>query len=546
VHVLIAGGGVAALEAALALRDLAEGRVSVELLAPDPQFWYRPMAVAAPFKLGEVQQLELEGLAHRIGASFTPGALVGVDAWRHIAHTSKNTQIEYDVLVIACGALAIPAIPGALTFRGPADIEMIEHLLDEIAGGGVRSIAFTIPWGAVWMLAGYELALLTAAHLEQRGIRGIELTVVTPEEEPLLVFGSPASDAMRELLAGRSVGLRAGVYPGRFVEGELRLIPDGAVIADRVVALPRLKGAPIDGISQTADGFIPVDAHCRVFGIDDVYAAGDITSFTVKHGGIATQQADAAAEAIAAAAGADVVAKRFHPILRGLLLTGGKPRYLRRELRADPEREPVESDEPLWWPPAKIVGRYLAPFLAELTGTEGATASIPDAGVRVEVELDAEGAEDRRNGLIESAVDALGESGVSRVGEIMTADPLVVAPEDTLGEVAERMRERDVGSALVAEHGRLIGILTSRDMLRVLAGRVHSSEARVRQWMTADPIAVSATTTLEAAVILMTEHHVNHLPIVEGERPVGVVVMRDVVRASAPFAVTRARIGLGP
>jgi sulfide:quinone oxidoreductase len=546
VHVLIAGGGVAALEAALALRDLAEGRVSVELLAPDPQFWYRPLAVAAPFKLGEVQQLELEGLAHRIGASFTPGALVGVDAWRHIAHTSKNTQIEYDVLVIACGALAIPAIPGALTFRGPADIEMIEHLLDEIAGGGVRSIAFTIPWGAVWMLAGYELALLTAAHLEQRGIRGIELTVVTPEEEPLLVFGSPASDAMRELLAGRSVGLRAGVYPGRFVEGELRLIPDGAVIADRVVALPRLKGAPIDGISQTADGFIPVDAHCRVFGIDDVYAAGDITSFTVKHGGIATQQADAAAEAIAAAAGADVVAKRFHPILRGLLLTGGKPRYLRRELRADPEREPVESDEPLWWPPAKIVGRYLAPFLAELTGTEGATASIPDAGVRVEVELDAEGAEDRRNGLIESAVDALGESGVSRVGEIMTADPLVVAPEDTLGEVAERMRERDVGSALVAEHGRLIGILTSRDMLRVLAGRVHSSEARVRQWMTADPIAVSATTTLEAAVILMTEHHVNHLPIVEGERPVGVVVMRDVVRASAPFAVTRARIGLGP
>jgi sulfide:quinone oxidoreductase len=546
VHVLIAGGGVAALEAALALRDLAEGRVSVELLAPDPQFWYRPMAVAAPFKLGEVQQLELEALAHRIGASFTPGALVGVDAWRHIAHTSKNTQIEYDVLVIACGALAIPAIPGALTFRGPADIEMIEHLLDEIAGGGVRSIAFTIPWGAVWMLPGYELALLTAAHLEQRGIRGIELTVVTPEEEPLLVFGPPASDAMRELLAGRSVALRAGVYPGSFVEGELRLIPDGAVIADRVVALPRLKGAPIDGISQTADGFIPVDAHCRVFGIDDVYAAGDITSFTVKHGGIATQQADAAAEAIAAAAGADVVAKRFHPILRGLLLTGGKPRYLRRELRADPEREPVESDEPLWWPPAKIVGRYLAPFLAELTGTDGATASIPDAGVRVEVELDAEGAEDRRDGLIESAVDALGESGVARVGEIMTADPLVVAPEDTLGEVAERMRERNVGSALVAEHGRLIGILTSRDMLRVLAGRVHSSEARVRQWMTADPVAVSATTTLEAAAILMTEHHVNHLPIVEGERPVGVVVMRDVVRASAPFAVTRARIGLGP
>jgi len=545
VHVLIAGGGVAALEAALALRDLAEGRVSVELLAPEPQFWYRPQAVAAPFRLGEVQHLELEGLAGRIGASFTPGALVGVDAWRHIAHTSKNTQIEYDVLVIACGALAIPAIPGALTFRGPADIDMIEHLLDEIAGGGVRSIAFTIPWGAVWMLPGYELALLTAAHLEQRGVRGIELTVVTPEEEPLQVFGPPASDAMRELLAERSVGLRAGVYPGQFADGELRLVPEGAVVTDRVVALPRLKGAPLDGIPQTVDGFVPVDAHCHVFGIDDVYAAGDITSFTVKQGGIATQQADAAAEAIAAAAGADVLPKRFHPVLRGLLLTGGEPRYLRREMRADPEREPVESYEPLWWPPAKIVGRYLAPFLAELAGTGGPTASIPEAGVPVEVELDAETAESRRDRLIESAVDALGESGVVHVGEVMTADPLVVAPEDTLGEVAERMRERDVGSALVAEFGRLIGILTSRDMLRALAGRVHSSEARARQWMTADPIAVSATTTLEAAAILMTEHHVNHLPVVEGERPVGVVVMRDVVRASAPFAVTRARIGLG-
>jgi sulfide:quinone oxidoreductase len=545
VHVLIAGGGVAALEAALALRDLAEGRVNVELLAPEPQFWYRPLAVAAPFKLGEVQHLELEGLARGIGASFTPGALVGVDAWRHIAHTSKNTQIEYDVLVIACGALAIPAIPGALTFRGPADIEMIEHLLEEIASGGVGSIAFTIPWGPVWMLPAYELALLTAAHLERRGVPGIELTVVTPEEEPLQVFGPPASAAMRELLAERSVGLRARVYPGQFVDGELRLIPEGAVVADRVVALPRLKGAPIDGIPQTVDGFIPVDAHCHVVGFDDVYAAGDITSFTVKQGGIATQQADAAAEAIAAAAGADVLPKRFHPILRGLLLTGGEPRYLRQEMRADPEREPIASYEPLWWPPAKIVGRHLAPFLAELAGTGGTTASIPDAGVRVEVELDAKAKEYRRDRLIESAVDALGESGVARVGEIMTSDPLVVAPEDTLGEVAERMRERDVGSALVAEYGRLIGILSSRDMLRAIAGRVHSSEARVRQWMTAEPVAVSATTTVEAAGILMTEHHVNHLPVVEGERPVGMIAMRDVVRAAAPFAETRARIGLG-
>ena len=115
--------------------------------------------------------------------------------------------------------------------------------------------------------------------------------------------------------------------------------------------------------------------------------------------------------------------------------------------------------------------------------------------------------------MIAAAVEeALHERAVARVGDLMTSDPLVVAPEDTIGEVAERMTSLDVGAALVAEYGRLIGILTSRDMLRALAGRVHSSEARVRQWMTADPIVVSATTSVDAARILMVEHHIHHLP----------------------------------
>ena len=130
-----------------------------------------------------------------------------------------------------------------------------------------------------------------------------------------------------------------------------------------------------------------------------------------------------------------------------------------------------------------------------------------------------------------------------RLAEIMRPEPIVVAPEDTLGEVAETMRAHDVGSVLVASYGRLIGILTSRDLLRAVAGRVHSSEARVRGWMTADPIAVSATTTLEAAAILMTEHNIHHLPVVDGEHPVGIVGMRDVVR-SASSELLRG-IGLG-
>lgn len=537
-HVLIAGGGVAAFEAALALRDLAEGRVTVELLAPEPHFWYRPLAVAAPFKLGEVPRLELDDLARGIGASFTPCALTGVDAWRHVAYTSKNTQIEYDSLLIACGALPTSAIQGALTFRGPADVEKIEQLLEEIASGAVRSVAFAIPWGAVWALPAYELALLTAAHLEERGIRDVELTVVTPEEEPLQLFGPPASEAVRKLLGERGVFIRASACVVEFADGQLRLIPEGSISAERVVALPRLRGAPIDGLPQTVDGFVPVDAHCRVHGLDGIFAAGDITSFTVKQGGIATQQADVAAEAIAAAAGADVVPQRFRPILRGLLLTGGEPRYLRREVTGHPEQQPTAGPEPLWWPPAKIVGRYLSPFLASIAGIE-APPEIPvdsPGTLPVEIELDPAAAQ---IGLqLEHADGVEGE----RVDDFMSPNPLVVAPEDTLAEVAEKLIEQDGPAAAVAEYGRLIGILTRSDLLRGSAARAHPSEARVRQWMTAEPVTISRDATLSSAATLMREYGINYVLVVERERPVGFIGMRDVLRSGVPSLTG---IGLG-
>jgi sulfide:quinone oxidoreductase len=528
--VLIAGGGVAALEAALALRDLAEDRVSVEILAPEPHFWYRPLAVAAPFQLGEVRHFELDGLTRAIGASFTPGGLTGIDSWRHIAHTSTNTDIEYDILLIACGAFPTPAIPGALTFRGPADVEKVEHLLEEIAPGDVHSVVFAIPWGAVWSLPAYELTLFTAAHLEERGVRGVELTLVTPEEEPLSLFGRPASEAVRELLAARGVSLRTGVHAGKFAEGILTLIPEDGIAADRVVALPRLQGARIDGLPQTVHGFIPVDSHGRVHGVDDVFAAGDITSFTVKQGGIATQQADAAAEAIAAAAGADLTPQPFRPVLRGLLLTGQAPRYLRREVRGDPAHEPEATTEPLWWPPSKIVGRYLAPYLATVAGVESPPelpAKVPGT-LPVEVELDPEAHRAQTSRRRELSRGDYDED--DRVERVMLSDPLIVAPEDTLGEVAEYLSERHASAAAVAEYGRLVGILTVRDLVRASAARVHPSEARVRQWMTAEPVTVSADWPLTAAALIMSDYRVHHLPVVEGERVVGMLHFEEAYR----------------
>jgi sulfide:quinone oxidoreductase len=536
-RVLIAGGGVAALEAALALRELAADLVDVELIGPEPRFWYRPVAVAEPFGLGETRHFDLAELAAAAGARYTAARLVGVDAQKKVARPSTGSSIEYDALVLACGAVPFEAVPGALTFRGAADRGRMKHLLEEISSGRVERVVFAVPWGAVWALPIYELALLTAAHATGVGRDNVTLTLVTPEESPLQLFGSTASEAVRKLLDERGIGLRTRACALEFAAGEVRLLFEDGIAADRVVALPRLRGPRIDGIPQTADGFVPVHDHCSVPGLADVFAAGDITTFPVKQGGLAAQQADAAAQAIAAAAGADLTPQPFRPVLRGLLLTGRQPQYLRHELTGGTGETSAVTSEPLWWPPAKIVGTYLAPFLAERMGVI-AEQPPPEGAVPLEVELEPAAAAPSLP-VLDHELDELEEEDF--VGAVMTGAFLVVAPEDTLGEAAEKMRDEDVGSTLVTDYGRIIGILTSRDLMRAFAGRAHPSEARVREWMTAEPVTVSRGTTLARALALMTEHGFHHLPVVDGDEPVGLVGMRQ----TAARVASRPRVGLG-
>jgi sulfide:quinone oxidoreductase len=515
-RVLIAGGGVAALEAAIALRELATELVRVELLAPDDRFTYDALSVLAPFEERQSVELELAELAGELGASLTRARLTGLDAWRHLAHTSTNVDVEYDALLVACGALPMPAVPGALTFRGPADVHVVQGVLEEIRRGDVDSIAFVVPWGAAWSLPVYELALLTA---RQAGGR-VEVAVVTPEFEPLQLFGEPASDAVRELLLAQGVELRTGSYAEVFVDGELRLLPGESAFFDRVIALPRLVGAPIDGIPQTIDGFVPVDRHCRVHGLADVFAAGDITAFPVKHGGLATQEALAAAQMIASLAGADVDPQPFTPVVQGMLVTGGEPRYLRRELGDRAQQEPVASYEALWWPPAKIVGRHLAPFLAAHAGAGMAPA--PEDAVRVEMPLEPETMSRLDVGRLPPEYLDLDEEPA--FGDLTTSVPVVVAaPEDTLGEIAEHMLEKDVSAVLVVEYGRLVGILAKHDLMKAYASRAHPSEARARQWMTAQPVTLDEDASRAAAVRLMLAYGVSHLPLVREERPVALL-----------------------
>jgi sulfide:quinone oxidoreductase len=206
--------------------------------------------------------------------------------------------------------------------------------------------------------------------------------LVTHEEQPLNLFGCAASSAIASLLAERRIELMTDAYPVAFSDGLLRLRPDGALPADAVVALPRLEGPSLRGLPHDGHGFIPTDATGRVRGVSGVLAAGDVTSFPVKQGGLATQQADAAAETIAAITGADVTPEPFRPVLRGLVLTGEKPLFARAELTSSAEPF-TSSTDALWWPPGKIVGRYLAPYLAERSGA----ILTPPAADAVEVDV---------------------------------------------------------------------------------------------------------------------------------------------------------------
>jgi sulfide:quinone oxidoreductase len=385
-RVVVGGAGVAGLEVALALRELARDAVSVELVSPEREFVYRPSAVAEPFRVGEVRRFPLEALVRATGAALRNGSVAGLDAEQKLVRLADGTEARYDVLVLALGARPREAIPGALTFRGVDDGGAIRALLDRATAGELERIVFAVPAAATWPLPLYELALLTNAYLADRFTRGVEITVVTPEDRPLALFGPAASGKIRTLLEIRDVGLVTGTVGLAWEDGLLELAGRAAIPADAVVALPRLEGPPIAGLPQDQNGFVASDEFGRVAGLTDVYAAGDLTRSSIKQGGIAAQQADAVASAIAADVGALVRPEAPRPVLRGLLLTGLSPQFLRGEGGG---RSSTVDTQPLWWPPAKIVGRYLSPFLAAHLGLTTTLAEPPHAdAVEIEVALD--------------------------------------------------------------------------------------------------------------------------------------------------------------
>jgi sulfide:quinone oxidoreductase len=366
-QVLIAGGGVAAVEALLALRALAPDRVRPTLVAPDPTFRYRPLSVTQPFGLGVPRGFDLAEMALANGGSFIHEAISGVVPERRRVRTAGGGSIAYDALLIAIGAQAGTTIPGALAFWDSADRGAYGEIVAELEAGRLRRLAFAVPDQVGWPLGLYELALLTGARVGELGLEDVELTLVTSEPRPLAIFGERAGEVVADLLKRSGVALRVGAPPIGFAGGQLSVRGGRPIPCERAISLPIPEVPRITGLPQDERGFIPVDRFGKVLGLERVFAAGDATWFPVKQGGLATQAADSAASAIAELAGAAVEASPFHPVLRGALLTKWGPRYIRARSHG---LTGAASRSALWWPPAKVAGRYLAPYLAARAGYE--------------------------------------------------------------------------------------------------------------------------------------------------------------------------------
>jgi sulfide:quinone oxidoreductase len=382
---------VAALEAVLALQELAGGSFEPALLAADTHFEYGPLSVAEPFDLGRAHRFELSELLDDRSVEITIDSLAAVDPEGHRVRTRGGLTLDYGALLIAVGAHKQSALPGAVTFSGARATADVRRLLRDAEEGRVGRVAFAVPAGITWSLPAYELALMAASHFSEREIP-TEVVLVTPESRPVDVFGTGPSAAVEEMLRLRGIPFHS-VTPVRADSGRLIVEAGEPIPADAVVALPRLEAPRIEGLPGDENGFVPTDEHGRVRGLDGVFAAGDVTSFPLKQGGLAAQQADAAAEAIAADLGSDVDPHPFRPVLRGLLLTGRAPRYLRTEvMRGRPARSSAD-EEALWWPPAKIAGRRLGPLLA----LHGAPGGTPPGAVALELDASEGGGASQRS-----------------------------------------------------------------------------------------------------------------------------------------------------
>jgi sulfide:quinone oxidoreductase len=374
-RIVIAGGGFAALEAALALQALAKERVQITLISPNAGFAYRPSATLEAFDDAPPITYGLDAIAADLGATYHRAGLEAVASQPRWVRLDSGMKLGYDFLILAVGARASVGVPGALTFRDQRDLGRLRILLDEVAAGTIDRLAFAVPSRDAWSLPAYELAFLAATHAEKHGA-SVAIVVVSPEPTPLAVFGAQASRLVAGMLEERHIRFVSAIPHSVCGGGALALQFDAPLAVDRVVAVPELHGPRITGVPTDWSGFVAVDGLGRVAGLEDVYAAGDMTTYPIKQGGLAAQQADLVAETIATDLGAPVKKARHTRILRARLLAGDGAVVLRTELDAlgRPTTATVEHWESRAAADVKVFGRYLTPYLSMYRSRAGAAA----------------------------------------------------------------------------------------------------------------------------------------------------------------------------
>jgi sulfide:quinone oxidoreductase len=340
------------------------------MVAPDAELRYRPLAVQEPFAKPGARRYPLARIAGDTGAALVHDALEWVDPDGQVVHTASGEQLRYDALLLAYGARSAEPFEHAITFDDAHADDTFLGIVESLEGGYSKRVGLIVPEGRTWPLPVYELALQTADRVYESGFDDVTITVVTPEQAPLEIFGNTVASAVRGALVGAGVRLLTGAHAKVPENRTLVVDPGGHELEpETIVSLPRVEARVLRGVASDEDGFIPTDDRCRVEGMGEhVFAAGDATSFPAKQGGIGAQQADVAAAGIAALAGEQEPAV-FEPVLRGSLIAGERRKlYFQARLEGGRAVESEVLDSPPWGEGEKVVAEELGPYLAGLDG----------------------------------------------------------------------------------------------------------------------------------------------------------------------------------
>jgi sulfide:quinone oxidoreductase len=364
-RVVIAGAGMAGIETALALREFTGGRANVTVIDPGRRFAIHASATGSAFGIPPSVDLPLARVVSRTGAALRKSHLVAVDGGRRLAMLAGGELLRYDHLVVAVGPRTRASIPEALTFRGHDDVEELRGLVGGVVAhaerGGDTDLVVVIPPDCGWPLAGYEIALMTREHLVAAGHGGsTRVAVVTSEAVPLSTFGPLAGGAVVRKLRRMDIEIVTGAEVTSLDWGRLTLADGSTRPVDRVVALPVTEGPALSGLPSDEHGFVICAEEGTVEGAPGIHVIGDAGAFPVKRGGIACQQADSVASAVARDLGIDAEELPFMPAMPEWVWDGTDG-WLLNERSLD-----EGGDGTRWWPVPKVSGRFLAPFLQEL------------------------------------------------------------------------------------------------------------------------------------------------------------------------------------